>query len=329
MNLISPNQEAELTTLTLLLRQIRFEAVGINSYEFVDPAGAELPTFTAGSHIDVHLGGGVVRQYSLCNPPSERHHYVIAVLKEEAGRGGSRRLHETLRVQDRVEISVPRNNFALVVNGKHHILIGGGIGITPLKAMAHELDEAGIHFELHYCAKGPEYTAFNEEITALKKDSRVMYHFDGVDPSKRLDVVNLLRHYTHGTHVYYCGPGGFMAACAAAAEHWPSGTVHSEHFKAPEQLNRPTDDVATTCVQIASTGQKLEIPPSRSVAEVLNEAGIEVPTSCVSGLCGTCKLRYLEGEIDQGDYILSEDEKTEYFTACVSRPKSGTVVLHL
>jgi len=330
MNAISCIQKADSSTLTLMVRQIRFEAVGINSYEFVDPDGGELPPFTPGSHIDVHLGSGLVRQYSLCNPPSERHRYVVAVLKEEGGgRGGSRRLHETLHVQDRIKVSVPRNHFELAADGKYNVLIGGGIGITPLMAMAHALDDAGINFELHYCAKASEYAAFKEEMAALNKDGRVRYHFDGIDPAKHLNVAKLLSQYTQGTHVYYCGPSGFMAACAAAAEHWPSGTVHSEHFKPTEQPKHRPDDLGTAYVEIASTGQKFEIPSHKSLADALNELGIEVPTSCVSGLCGTCKVRYLKGEVDHHDYILSEDERASCLTTCVSRPKSGVLVLDL
>ena len=328
MNAISHIQEAKASTMTLVVCQVRLEAVGINSYELRDPRGCELPPFTAGSHIDVYLHGGLVRQYSLCNPPSERHHYVIAVLKDEAGRGGSRRLHETLHIPDLVKVSIPRNNFELAPGGKRHILIAGGIGITPLKAMAHELDEAGIDFELHYCAKTPKDAAFREEIACLNKGHRVSYHFDGVDPSERLDVTKLLSRYTAGTHVYFCGPSGFMAACAAASAHWPSGTVHSEHFKALEQPNRPAGD-GETCVEIKSSGQRIEIAPDQSVADALNDAGIEIPTSCLSGLCGTCKIPYLSGEVDHQDVILSDEERAHYFAACVSRPKSGVVVLDI
>jgi vanillate O-demethylase ferredoxin subunit len=119
-----------------------------------------------------------------------------------------------------------------------------------------------------------------------------------------------------------------MAACAAAAAHWPSGTVHSEHFKAPEQPNRPAGDVETL-VEIKSSGQRIEIPPDQSVADALNDAGIAIPTSCLSGLCGTCKIPYLSGEVDHRDVILSDEERAHHFTACVSRPKSGVVLLDI
>ena len=164
-----------MTTLSLLVRQIRFEAVGVNSYELVDPTGAELPAVMAGTHIDLMLGDGIVRQYSLCNDPAERHRYVIAVLLEGQGKGGSRRLHETLHVQDHVSVSLPRNNFPLADGAGKHLLIGGGIGVTPLKAMAHVLAAKGADFELHYCARSPEHASFRDELTQLGAGGHVAF----------------------------------------------------------------------------------------------------------------------------------------------------------
>lgn len=319
-----------MTTLSLLVRQIRFEAVGVNSYELVDPAGAELPAVTAGTHIDLMLGDGIVRQYSLCNDPAERHRYVIAVLLEGEGKGGSRKLHETLHVQDRVQVSLPRNNFALAGGAGTHLLIGGGIGITPLKAMAHALASDGADFELHYCARSPEHASFRDELARLGDRGRVAFHYDGGNPADGLDITALLRGRAADTHVYYCGPPGFMAACAAATADWPAGTVHSEHFKAPEPAAQALNqDTGASTVQIASTGLRLEIPYGRSMVDVLNDAGLDVETSCVSGLCGSCKVRYLSGEVDHQDFILSEDERAEYLTTCVSRAKGPVLVLDL
>ena len=318
-----------MTTLSLLVRQIRFEAIGVNSYELVDPTGAELPGVTAGMHVDVLLGDGIMRQYSLCNDPAERHRYVIAVLLEGQGRGGSRKLHETLHVQDHVQVSLPRNNFALADRAVQHLLIGGGIGITPLKAMAHTLASNGADFELHYCARSPEHASFRDELARLGDPRSVAFHYDGGNPANGLDIAALLRDRKAGTHVYYCGPPGFMAACAAAAADWPSGTVHSEHFKAPEPAQAVSQGSGASMVQIASTGLRLEIPYGRSMVDVLNDAGFDVETSCVSGLCGSCKVRYLSGEVDHQDFILSEDERGDYLTTCVSRAKGPVLVLDL
>ena len=333
MNAIIKATDAKTRLLSLLVRQVRFEAIGINSYELVNPGGQALPAFEAGSHLDVHLPGGVVRQYSLCGDPADRSRYVIAVLKENGGRGGSRLLHEIMQVQNIITVSLPRNNFAVVPYANRHILIGGGIGITPLKAMAHQLAAEDHTHELHYCAKGLEYAAFREELTA--SGSTVQFHYDGGNPANGLDIPGLLKTYRDGTHLYYCGPGGFMGACASASAHWPQGTVHSEHFKTPIVLSNAappdsdTGSVENFIVEIASTGVKIDIPPDRSIVEVLSEAGIMIETSCVSGLCGTCKVKYISGTVDHRDFILSDDERQDHLTTCVSRATSRTLVLDL
>jgi len=317
-------------TLDVFVRQIRFEGTGINSYELVDPDGRELPPFSAGAHIDVHLRDGTVRQYSLSNDPHERHRYVIAVLKDEVGRGGSRSLHDTLRVQDRVTISRPRNNFGLVDDAKKVVLLAGGIGVTPLKAMAHALERTGLDYELHYCAREPQNAAFNDELRALAAEDRVRFHFDGGDPSRGLDIAALLRDPDDATHVYYCGPTGFMNACAEATTHWPKGTVHFEHFKPPVVAADPDAlPPGSFMVELAKSGQRLCVSAHESLVDALEKAGVDVPTSCTSGLCGTCKLHYLSGDVDHQDYILSDDEHAEYLTACVSRGKGELLVLDL
>ncbi|MBC8752256.1 MULTISPECIES: PDR/VanB family oxidoreductase [Paraburkholderia] len=325
-------QEVEAGTLDVRVRQVRYEGKGINSYEFTSPSGNALPRFEAGSHIDVHLKNGVIRQYSLCNSPAERNRYVIAVLKDENGRGGSRAVHESIGAGDILTISKPRNHFALAKDAKKVLLIAGGIGVTPLKAMAHELDIQGVDFEMHYCARNPDAAAFGEEFADIKRAGKLHYHFDDDGFGNRLDLRELLRTPEPGTHVYYCGPAGFMAACSDAASHWPKGTVHFEHFKAPEQAKRApvsTDSEGGCDVTIASTGKVVHVAPDQNFADVLNEAGVAVPTSCCAGLCATCKVRYLEGEVEHNDFILSEDERQEYLTVCVSRPANKTLVLDL
>lgn len=343
-------------TLKLLVRQIRFEGKGIHSYEFVDPEERDLPAFDAGAHIDIHLGDDLIRQYSLCNAPDDHKRYVIAVLRDENGRGGSRAVHERVHVQDIVRVSRPRNNFALVDDAKKVILLAGGIGVTPLKAMAHALEARGVDYELHYCARDAGCAAFAETFDALHENGRVHYHFDGGDPAAGLDIAGLLHAPRQGTHVYYCGPGGFMKACADATRHWPTGTVHFEHFKAPARAAAPravkdvsgvndanivdtpssdTADGATSQatggfdVKIQSTGRTIVVKPEQSLAEALEEAGVVIETSCRAGLCGTCKVRYLSGEVEHNDCILSDDEKGEFLTTCVSRASSKLLVLDL
>ncbi|GAB3494148.1 PDR/VanB family oxidoreductase [Curvibacter fontanus] len=314
--------------LQLLVRQIRREAVGIHSYELVHPQGQALPAFTAGAHIDVHLGAGLVRQYSLSNAPSERHRYVIAVLREEQGRGGSRALHDEVAVGQLVGVSAPRNHFELRPGLRRAILLAGGIGITPLKAMAHALAEQGVAHTLHYCVRDADRVAFADELHALRSEGRAQLHLDGGKPADGLDIPALLREPEAGTHVYYCGPAGFMAACRQATAHWPEGSVHCEHFKAPEP------DAAAGAVpagsfraQIASSGLILLVPAHQSLADALIEAGAALDTSCVSGLCGTCKVGYRSGEVEHQDHILSETEQRSCLTPCVSRGKAGDLLV--
>jgi len=323
-------EEVSATHLELLVKQVRMEATGINSYEFVSPDGSPLPPFTAGAHIDIHVAPGIVRQYSLCNSPSDRHRYVIAVLKDPKGRGGSAAVHEKIKVGDTVRVSAPRNNFDLVPGQGKVYLLAGGIGVTPMKSMAHQLEAEGVPYELYYCSRGAEFTAFREELEELAKNGKVTFYFDGGNASSKLDIAALLESPDDGCHLYYCGPGGFMEACKVASQHWPSGTVHFEHFKAP--VNESSVEVAPVdgfVAEIASTGEKLHVAPEQSLAEVLQQAGYPVETSCLSGLCGTCKIGYLAGEVDHQDFILDDSEKGGYMTACVSRAKGALLLLDL
>lgn len=315
-------------TTSLLLRQIRLEATDIHSFELVHAQGHDLPPFTAGAHIDLHLPGGLVRPYSLCNDPAERHRYVVGILKETAGRGGSRTAHEQLQVGQPVVVSEPRNQFPLHPETRHAVLIGGGIGITPIKAMAHALARQGVSFELHHCARNASRAAFADELRAL---GHTQFHFDQGNPAQGLDLAALLRHPAQGTHLYCCGPAGFMAACASASAHWPAGTVHNEHFKAPEPAaGRAVQAPAGGFVaEIASTGQRIVVGAQTSLADALIDAGVALQTSCISGLCGTCKLGYRSGDVEHNDHILDDEERSRCLTACVSRARQGVLVLEL
>ena len=328
------------TGMILRIRQITFQAVDINSYELIHPEGDILPEFTAGAHIDFHFRDGSVRQYSLCNDPIERHRYVIAVLREPSGRGGSLALHERLHVQRSVSVGKPRNNFVLVADAKRYLFLAGGIGVTPIKAMAHHLERTGAEYTFHYCTKDPDQTAFQDEFAPLAAKGRVVYHHDGGNPDKGLDIAGLLRSFEPGTHLYYCGPPGFMAACKRAASHWPAGTVHFEYFTAaasPKSTmsGAEIEEAGTYAlglgfqVKIASTGAVFTVPNDKSIVNVLAEHGIVIETSCNAGLCATCKVRYLSGEVDHRDLVLSEEEHGEYLAACISRSKSALLVLDL
>jgi ferredoxin-NADP reductase len=200
-----------------------------------DPNGHDLPPFEAGAHISVQLSEGLVRDFSLWNDPAERTRYCIAVLRELDGRG-SRQMHESVRVGDLVAGSMPRNNFPLAAEAERHLLIAGGIGITPIMAMIADLRRRRAEFHVHYCTRSPDETAFLDDLAVLAALGRVQFHHDGGDPTKGLDIAATLREFRPGTHLYYCGPAGMMAAAAAASAHWPAGTVHFEFFAGPNAV---------------------------------------------------------------------------------------------
>ena len=219
--------------MLLRIRSITYLAARINGYELVDPEGHDLPRFEAGAHISVRLSEELVRDFSLWNDPAERTRYRIAVLREGPG---SRRLHEEVRVGDFVEGSRPRNNFPLAAEAQRHLLLAGGIGITPIMAMIAELRRRRADYRVHYCTRSPEETAFLDDLAVLAAQGRVLFHHDDGDPAKGLDIAATLSKCRPGTHLYYCGPAGMMVAAAAASAHWPAGTVHCEYFAGPNAV---------------------------------------------------------------------------------------------
>ena len=321
-------------TMQLRVRQITNEAEGINTFEFVDPDGKDLPKFAAGSHIDVHIPGEFLRQYSLCNDPRERHRYVVGVLNDPNSTGGSRSIHENVRAGDLITISRPRNNFPIIEDAKYHLLVAGGIGVTPMMAMIEQLKTMNADFTMHYCTKSEEQTAFRERLVELAAAGRVVNHYDGGDPSKGLDIAGLLKDRKDGTHLYYCGPTGFMRAAKGGSAHWLSETAHFEYF-APVDIEKPASDPAADLVggefqvTISSTGAAYSIPKDQSIVDVLREYGIDVDTSCEAGTCGTCKTHYLEGEPDHNDFVLTDTEQKEWVMICCARSKSQNIVLDL
>ena len=313
------------------VRSITFEGAGILAFELVDPAGLALPPFTAGSHIDVHLPGGMVRQYSLCNDSRDRHRYMIGVLRVAAGRGGSMAMHETVRAGDMLTISEPRNNFGLSATAERHLLLAGGIGVTPMMAMVEELSVRKARFELIYCSRSADVTAFRDRLAPHSDTGRVRFHHDEGDPTRALDLNALLAEHEPGTHLYCCGPQGLMNAVMAATSHWPSGSVHFEFFSAPAAPPRKADVVDAASgsfkVRLASSGQTYLVPPTQSIVEVLRANGVECNTSCEAGICGTCRTRYLDGEPEHNDFVLSDEEHAEFVLICCARSRSALLVL--
>lgn len=305
------------------------EAQDICSYELACVKGGQLPGFSAGAHIDAHLPGGLIRQYSLCNHPQERHRYLIGVLKDVASRGGSQSLHEQINSGDRLFISEPRNLFPLVAESRRSLLFAGGIGITPILCMAEQLAHSGGDFELHYCARSRERAAFVERLKGASFADRVHLHFDE-EADSRLDAAKVLGNPQPDVHLYVCGPSGFMQHVldSAKTQGWRDEHLHREYFAAA-----PTDTRADGAFQVklAHSGKVFDIPADKTVVQVLESHGVEIALSCEQGICGTCLTRVLEGVPEHRDLFLTEEEQAanDQFTPCCSRAKSRLLVLDL
>jgi len=316
--------------LSVRVARKSIEAEDICSLELVSADGAPLPAFAAGSHVDVQLPGGPTRQYSLCNDPAETHRYLIAVLRDARSRGGSAAVHERVKVGDTLVISAPKNHFALAHDASSHLLLAGGIGVTPLLCMAERLAHAGADFEMHYCTRSPARTAFRQRIAAAPFASRVAFHFDDGEAAQKLDIAALLAAPRAGRHLYVCGPKGFMDAVlgSARAQGWPQAQIHYEFFGADAA---PAAGDGGFEVMLASSGRVIKVAPDRSVVQALAEAGVSVATSCEQGVCGTCLTRVIEGEPDHRDLYLTPEEQAanDQFLPCCSRAKSARLVLDL
>jgi ferredoxin-NADP reductase len=312
--------------MQLRVRSITYLAQDIDGYELVDPRGRDLPRFAAGAHVELRVGG-YRRNYSLWNDPAERRRYCIAVLREATGRGGSQRLHDNVRVGDIVEVSPPRNNFALDPAAERHFFIAGGISIAPILSMITELRRRGAEYDVHYCTRAIDRTAFRRELAPLAAEGRLSFHHDYGDPAQGLDIAATLRTPRPGTHLYYCGPAPMMATAAQATRDWPGGSVHCEYF-----TGVPEPDVAEDRpfrVRLARTGLDCEIGVGETIAEVLQRHGIAVRTSCELGYCGTCLTPYLAGEPDHRDQVLEDNGRRRYVLICCSRARSPVLVLDL
>ena len=316
------------TTRALAREQGHARGARHRSFELVDPLGLDLPRFAAGAHLDVRIREDIRRQYSLCNDPQERHRYVIAVLNEPAGRGGSRSMHEEIAAGSILLVSPPRNHFPLAGReARFHLLLAGGIGVTPMLAMIAELERRASPWHMHYCTRSPARTAFLDRLRPLIAAGKVELHHDDGDPARGLDIKQTLQAFEVGTHVYFCGPPGFMSAAKASVGAWPPFNVHCEYFTAAE--DRPGTRNAPFQIKIKRSGQVLDVPADRSIVAVLRDNGFEIETDCEDGYCGTCITRYLEGEPEHRDTVLSEDERKRYAMICCARARSPMLVLDL
>ncbi|MDB5875439.1 MAG: Vanillate O-demethylase ferredoxin subunit [Ramlibacter sp.] len=292
------------------------------------PDGDHLPGFTPGSHIDLFLPNGLTRQYSLVNDCRDPSRYEIAVSKAIASRGGSSCVHEQLRQGGLVEISAPRNNFALQPGHDTFQFIAGGIGITPILSMIRHCQSQGWKWNLLYLARTRAHAAFQDELLALGQE-RVRFHFD--DEARALfDFSAPSFAVDPGVPIYCCGPTPVMNAVDRFSQGRPDNPAYFEWFSPPAEAvtRQPATDFK---VKLQRSGQVYAVPESKSILEVLEENGYELSCSCREGMCRTCETTVLEGVPDHRDYVLSKGEREAGRTmmVCVSRARSEMLVLDL
>jgi ferredoxin-NADP reductase/nitrite reductase/ring-hydroxylating ferredoxin subunit len=301
-------------------------AEGIVSIK-LESIDGQLPTFQPGAHIDLHLQNGLVRQYSLVNGPGETNFYRIGVKLEEPSAGGSSYIHENLRVGDVLACSTPRNNFPLRRDSIKTIFIAGGIGLTPLLAMSQALDVMGLDYEFHYFVQNDKHIAFSSVLNKLK--NKAFIH-EGLSPDSTVKKINdVLKSPKNSMNLYVCGPGPMLEATRqiAAELNWPNNSIHFEYFKNSNEI----DDSSSFEIELARSALSLNVPTGKSILEVLRENGVDLPSSCEQGACGTCKVGVIKGSIDHQDVYLNEGERSEgdVMMTCVSRSLSKSLILDI
>ena len=310
--------------LVVTARNMRAE--GVISLTLADPTGAKLPAWTPGAHIDVLLDDTVVRQYSLCGSPGDQHNWRIGVLLDPGGRGGSRRVHETMNVGDAVAVRGPRNHFPLLAADRY-VFIAGGIGITPMLPMLEAATDAGADWQLFYGGRSRESMAFvgelaryGDRVTLWPEDTRGMLPLD-----------EILSSPSDGVFIYCCGPEGLLTATERQCAAWPVGALHVERFAAKPKPEAATEGDSAFEVVCRRSGVTVMVPPDKSIIDVLEENGVSVLSSCLEGVCGTCETAVLAGTPDHRDSLLTQEERetNEYMMVCVGRALSDRLELDL
>ena len=325
--------------LTLRVAHIERQTEEVSAFDLVHPDGRALPAYAAGAHVDVHLPGGFLRTYSLASaPPGEGPplHYRIGVKREAQGRGGSAALHDRVRAGDLLAVGSPRNRFALHGGAGHHLLLAGGIGLTPLLAMAQQLAAERADFTLCVFARRRALLPFAAELQALGPAVRL--HLDDPAEPHKLRLPALLARRAPGTHLYLCGPAGFMQAAREAAQQaddpWPEEAVHTEHFAPPSDAAGTPGGAGASAdepfvLRLVRRGLKVPVAADQSAVEALHALGIDVPTSCAQGVCGTCVVPWSAGEPDHRDHCLSPTERRTRVALCCSRAVAAGLAVDL
>jgi ferredoxin-NADP reductase len=315
------------TLIELRLQQIRLEAQDICSYELVSLNGANLPTFTAGAHIDVHMPGAIVRSYSIASSPAQHASYQIAVQRDAQGRGGSKWLHDHIRVGQSVTATLPKNEFELVEEAKESVFIAGGIGITPILSMIRRLNALGKSWKLHYATRSRKATAFMAELAALDGGRDWVQYAMGDERLARISLKHIVEAAPAQAHFYCCGPTRMIDDFIAAASTRNPAHIHFERFSA-------SGEAATAGgfeVVLAKTGRRLSVAAGQTVLDALLDSNVQIAYACSNGICGTCMTTVLSGTPDHRDDFLSDEEKKsgKSIMVCCSGSLSPELVLDL
>ena len=325
------HQRPDFTDAPVIMARIsKAEAMtaDVTKYEFAAWDGGDLPAWTAGGHLDVVVTPDFLRQYSMSGDPADTSKYQIGVLRENDGRGGSLMMHRIFNEGRRVFISKPINHFELVEDAARTLLMGGGIGITPMIAFAHRLHALGKPFELHYSASRMEGASYIDDLKAMPWADHVQFYFS--DQGERADLDALLKGYKNGWHVYTCGPDRYMEGVvqAAARQGFPEAARHLEYFSVPEQPDYVNHAFTVT---LAKSGKDLIISANKTLSDVLLDNGIPVDVKCSDGICGVCKCGLIKGDIEHRDFVLSNKQRETEIITCQSRAAhaDGHIVIDL
>ncbi|MQR00086.1 2Fe-2S iron-sulfur cluster binding domain-containing protein [Glaciimonas sp. GS1] len=320
-------------TIKARIYAIEFLAEDILGFDLRPIDGEEWPMAIAGSHIDLHLPGGMVRSYSLVNAQGEQHRYVVSVSRDANSRGGSRYLHEILRVGDVLTISEPRNSFALKESAVHSVFIAGGIGITPLWSMVQRLSQIGAPWTIYYSAQSPERAAYVAQLSSLAAEAGGTLHlnFDGGQKDRMLNLQQIVDSIPADADLYCCGPIPMLHAFEAACEGRHPDTVHREYFAAPAPVQMEEGREEEIIIFLSKSDKTVKVGPTTTILDAVLNAGVEVSYSCMSGICRACETNVLDGLPDHRDLVLSDDERAcgKTMMICCSRAKTKELTLEL
>lgn len=314
--------------LTLRVTRITRQTPDILAFELAHPWDRALPGYQAGAHVEVMMPGGFARPYSLaCAPQRSAGRYLIGVKREAKSAGGSASMHERVQEGDLLCVSAPRNTFPLQANARHHLLLAGGIGLTPMLAMAQTLLESGEPFTLCVFARSAEHLPFAEALREPRLAPHVRIHLDDGTAEQKIDLAQLLAQHEAGAQLYMCGPGGFMQAARKAAATWPEDSIHAEFFAAPEGEDAVAGKAFT--LELTRSGIRVPVASDQSAVQALHDMGIIIPVSCEQGLCGTCVVDADGAQAEHRDHCLTTAERRSRVALCCSRACGDTLTVHL